>query len=239
MRTFIIIVISSIFLSCHYQQEDPPLPASKANKYSEAEARTFFKDSIAGSDFKEFTSDKFIQFLKRFYPDLKTITQSALLYAMEEPLVDTSNIDDSDEWFRVTVDPCFRNPYSIIVKKEASKCLITLKITNGFGCQYTGMLTSLTNFVYSKESFDTITRNLSNLHFWSLKKDTTCHGGLDGEEWLLEAVSNGNYNAIYRWAPQSCGDSTTRKLAEIVKHLAARSRLDEILSVLGAPKSGL
>ena len=239
MRPFLLFIMISVAFACQNNQTGSGEPTVKEIQYTEAEARQFFEDSIAGPDQKEFTSEKFPRFLKRYYPQLSTKTPTALIYAMEEPFVDTTRIDTTKQWFRVTVDPCFRRPYSMIVEKNSGRSSLTIKVTNGFGCQYPGMLTSTTKFRFVGELYDTVAAKLKSFNFWALGDDTSCHGGLDGEEWLIEAASKGKYNAIYRWVPQHCGDSTTRKLANMVKHLATESRLDAILSAIGAPKSGL
>jgi hypothetical protein len=239
MRPFLLVIVLSATFACQHRQNGSGEITVKEMVYTEANARKFFEDSIAGPDEKEFTSEKFPRFLKRLYPNAKTKTRNALIYAMEEPFVDTTRIDTAKQWFRVTVNPCFRRPYSMIVEKSSGKSSLTIKVTNGFGCQYPGVLASTTKFKFVGELYDTVTTKLASLNFWALGDDTTCHGGLDGEEWLIEALDKGKYNAIYRWVPQSCGDNTTRKLANMVKHLAAESRLDAILSAIGAPKSGL
>lgn len=239
MRPFFLFIAISVTFSCQHRDEGSGEPAIKEMAYTEADARKFFEDSIAWPDDKEFTSEKFPRFLKRYYPELKTITRNALIYAMEEPYIDTFHIDTAKHLFRVTVDPCFRKPYSMIVEKSGGKSSLTIKVTNGFGCQYPGTLASTTKFRFVGQLYDTVASRLESLNFWALGDDTTCHGGLDGERWLIEALDKGKYNAIYRWVPQHCGDSTTRKLASIVQHLATESRLDAILGAIGAPKSGL
>jgi len=238
MRPFLLLITMSLVLSCHNRQKSSSEPIVKEIVYTEADARKFFEDSVAGPN-EEFTSERFPRFLKRYYPELKTKNLNALIYAMEEPFVDTTRIDTAKYWFRVTVNPCFRRPYSILVEKSSGKSSLTIKITNGYGCQYPGVLTSTTKYRFVGELYDTVATTLRNLHFWTLDKDTTCQGGLDGEQWLIEAMDNGRYNAIDRWAPQHCGDSTTRSIANLVKHLAAESRLDAILSAIGAQKSRL
>ncbi len=238
MRPFLLFIVISLALSCKNRQESSGVPGSKEKVYTEADARIFFEDSVAGPD-GEFTSEKFPRFLKRYYPELKMKSRNALIYAMEEPFVDTAQIDTAKYWFRVTVDPCFRRPYSIIVEKSAGKSSLTIKISNGYGCQYPGLLTSTIKYRFVGELYDTVATTLKNLHFWTLSEDSTCHGGLDGEQWLIEAMDNGRYNAIDRWVPQHCGDSTTRSIANLVKHLATKSKLDAILNAIGAPKSGL
>jgi hypothetical protein len=239
MRPFLFFIVLSVAFACQHRQEGSSKPTIKELAYTEADAKKFFEDSIAGPDHKEFTSEKFPRFLKRYYPQLKTKTRNALIYALEEPFVDTTRIDTSKQWFRVTVDPCFRKPYSMIVEKSSGKSSLTIKVTNGFGCQYPGVLASTTKFKFVGELYDTVATKLETLNFWALGDDTTCHGGLDGERWLIEALDKGKYNVVYRWVPQSCGDSTTRNLANIVRRLATESRLDAILSAIGAPKSGL
>ena len=239
MRPFLLFIVISAAFACQTSDKGTSEPTVKEIQYTEGEARQFFEDSIAGPDNKEFTSEKFPRFLKRYYPQLKTRTRNALIYAIEEPFVDTTKIDTAKQLFRVTVDPCFRKPYIMIVEKNRGKSSLTIKVTNGFGCQYPGVLASTTKFKFVGELYDTVASKLQSLNFWALGNDTTCHGGLDGEEWLIEALDKGKYNAIYRWVPQHCGDSTTRKLAGVVQHLAAESRLDAILSAMGAPKSGL
>ena len=239
MRPFLLLIVISTAFACQQNDKGMSEPIEKEINYTEAEVRKFFEDSIAGPDDKEFTSEKFPRFLKRYFPELKAKTRDALIYAMEEPFIDTTRIDTATQWFRVTVDPCFRQPYSMIVEKSIGKSSLTIKVTNGFGCQYPGLLASTTKFRFVGELYDTVATTLKSLNFWTLGDDTTCHGGLDGERWLIEANDKGKYNAIYRWVPQHCGNSTTRKLANMVEHLASEGRLDAILSAIGAPKSGL
>jgi hypothetical protein len=239
MQPFILFIVIIATFACQHRQSDPGEPSAKEKTYSEADARKFFEDSIAGPDFGEFTIDKFSRFLRRFYPELKSTTRDAIIYAMEEPFIDTTQIDTAKQWFRVTVDPCFRKPYCMVVERKGGKSSLTIKATNGFGCQYPGVLTSTTKYRFVGELYDTVQTDLKSLNFWALGDDTACHRGLDGEEWLIEAVDNGKYNAVYWWAPQYCGDSTTRRLANMIKHLAIESKLDAILRAIGAPKSGL
>ncbi|RYE54095.1 MAG: hypothetical protein EOP48_12995 [Sphingobacteriales bacterium] len=198
MRPFLLVIVISVVFSCQHRQKGSNELVVNQIAYTEADAKKFFEDSIAGPDEKEFTSEKFPRFLKMYYPELKTKTLNALLYAMEETFIDTTEIDTAKHWFRVTVGPCFRKPYSMIVEKSGSKSSLTIKITNGYGCQYPGMLASTTKFKFVGGLYDTIETRLKSLNFWALGNDTTCHGGLDGEEWLIEAVDKGKYNAIYR-----------------------------------------
>lgn len=239
MQPLFLLITISVVIACQHKPRDSGEPKIKELTYTEAEARKFFEDSIAGPDQKEFTSEKFPRFLQKYYPGLKTKTRDALIYAMEEPFIDTTLIDTAKQWFRVTIDPCFRLPYTLLVEKTKGKSALILKISNGFGGNYPGVLASTTKYRSVGALYDTIATTLRGLNFWTLREDTACHRGLDGETWLIEAIDRGRYNAIYRWVPQDCGDSTTRRLANLVKHLATESRLDAVLNAIGAPKSGL
>jgi hypothetical protein len=203
-------------------------------------ARKFFEDSVAGLDIFEYPEEKFTRFLSRFYPNLKAKKPTSIIYAFEEPFVDTTYINPSTKWFRITVDPCFRLPYCFVLEKVNDKSTMTLKITNGFGCQYPGILSSTTKFVNAKNLYDSVSLRLKEANFWNLSyKDTVCRGGLDGETWTIEAIEKGRYNIISRWCPQTCGDSTSLMIGKIGKLLGKQSNIDGILQALGASKSGL
>ena len=211
--------------------------ASKSAR--DSTARSYFKTHIAGGNINNFPEELFAAFIADFYPELKTAYTNLFLYAMEEDFIDSCAIDSSRQMFRVTVDPCFRRPYCIVVEKKAGKGSLSIKITDGYGGQYPGLLASTTRFQFVGDMYDQVSRKLDSLRFFELGKDTTCGMGLDGEWWLLEFVERGRYNAIHRWVPQHCGDSTTRQLARLVKEVARQGNLDEILVAIGAPPSDL
>lgn len=182
----------------------------------------------------------FAYFFKTYYPEIKTkIPFDAFPYAFEEEYIDTTKIDSSRNWFRLIVKPCFRLPYCFVVTKKGDKTFLTTKITNGDGGYHTGTLISTTKFSFSDTLYDNISKQLNSQNFWKLGIDTTCHGGTDGETWMFEAMENGKYNIFARWYPQDCGDSTTQSLSKIGLTLSKLSRLDNILTAIGAPKSGM
>lgn len=189
---------------------------------------------------QEDSTKTFEYFFKTHYPDIKTkIPFDAFPYAFEEEYIDTTKIDSSRQWFRLIVNPCFRSPYCFVVEKKDGKTFLTTKITNGRGGYFTGVLISTMRFPFGDTLYNNISKQLHFQNFWGLGIDTTCHGGLDGETWMFEAIENGKYNIFDRWAPQNCGDSTTLRLSKIGILLAKLSKLDNVLTAIGAPKSGM
>jgi hypothetical protein len=120
------------------------------------------------------------------YPDLKSKNKyDPFVYALEEPYIDTTQIDSSKYWFRIVVRPCFRLPYCFIFEKKNGKSFLTTKITNGDGAYYTGVLISTMRFPFGDTLYNKISSQLQSLNFWKLGKDTTCYGGFDGETWTF------------------------------------------------------
>lgn len=180
----------------------------------------------------------FNYFFKKHYPDIKTkIPFNAFPYAFEEEYIDTTKIDTSRWWFRIIVDPCFRQPYCFVAEKKGDKTILTTKITNGKGGYHAGVLVSTTKFHFRDTLYENISKQLNSENFWKLGTDTTCFRHLDGETWLFEAIENGKYNVFSRRTPQYCGNSTTKSLSHIGINLAELCKLDNILAGIGAPKS--
>ncbi|MEP7256027.1 MAG: hypothetical protein ABI666_09630 [Ferruginibacter sp.] len=240
MRYYFILLILFLF-SC----KDSVKKVDKPKGWTEEQKRNYFADNFAQQyGFGQFNGNDstktFSHFFVTQYPDIKTgYSSNAFPYAFEEEYIDTTKIDSSRHWFRLIVKPCFRNPYCFIVEKKNKKVFLTTKITNGNGGTYTGVLIATLKFQFDDTLYDNISRRLSTSNFWKLGIDTTCHGGFDGETWTFEALENGKYNFIWRWVPQDCGDGTTINLSKIGLQLGKLSGLDDILTALGAPKSGL
>ena len=241
MRPFIFISIIFFLLSC--KENDKKIDTPKA--WTEQQKRNYFADNFAGQygfgQFSEKDSTKtFLYFFKTQYPDIKAKTPfDAFPYAFEEEYIDTTKIDTARLWFRIIVRPCFRLPYCFVVEKKFGKTYLTTKITTGSGGINTGTLFSTMKFTFGDTLYDDISKKLNSLNFWKLGIDSTCHGGFDGETWMFEAIENGKYNIFARWVPQGCGDSTTIRLSKIGINLAKLSKLDNILTAIGAPKSGM
>jgi hypothetical protein len=219
---------------CKNETQRADQPKVNQEQWTEEQKRAFFNDSISIFRIGSVdSSNEFSYFFKKHYPDIKAKYSDAFIYAFEEPIIDTSQIDTAAHWFRLTVEPTFRLPYCLIIEKKKERASLTTKVTNGSGGSHSGTLALNIKYPLADTVYDNIVNQLKVLNFWALGRDTTCQGGMDGETWILEAIDKGRYNVISRWSPQRCGDSTTRQLAQLGLRIRERSRLEKVLAVLG------
>jgi hypothetical protein len=241
MRYLPILTALLLLLSC----ADKTPQVNKPKSLTEEQKRKIYTDSFAFTD-RDFPDRRdntasFEAFMNKHYPDLKAKNKyDAFIYALEEPYVDTTKIDTSKHWFRLTVRPVFRKPYCLIVEKQGDKSFLTTKITNGDGGYNTGTLAVQMKFQYRDTLYNNLIKDLERLNFLNMPlHDTTCGPGLDGETWTFELLEAGKYKLLGRWLPERCGDSKTKQLALLGLRIRELSRLDKILTVLGERKSGM
>jgi hypothetical protein len=232
------------FVACH-RQASKPIPSSK---WSEAQKRNYFVDSFAyktgsGRYYKslgEDSSKSFGSFLRRQYPDLHTAYYTdPLPYALEEEYIDTTRIDSSREWVRFIVYSFFELPYSIVLERKAGRTYLIAKLADGRGLYHTGQLILASKQVVPDSLTESVFKIVDSLDFWHLREDTSCHGGTDGSEWSIEAILHGKYNKVDRWAPDGCGNSTTRGLAKLGEKLAVVCDLPTLVRACDKRRPGL
>ena len=214
--TCIVILLSSCKLN---DKKDKPIV------WTESHIKQYFIDSIGlvyrGGDDSE-SLNKFSRFMNTFYHNTKAINiNSSIVYALEEPYIDTTKIDTSKKWFRVIVEPTFSLPYCIVAEKINEKTKLTLKMTNGDGGYYSGYL-DFTSTIYRDDSiYNSISKMLDKINYWKLNRlnDTTCPRVLDGQNWTFEAINKGKYNLVNRQSPYNCSSYEMKTLIEIVDSL--------------------
>lgn len=58
------------------------------------------------------------------------------------------------------------------------------------------------------ENVANFSATLAKADFWNMQPDEPRRGlGLDGAEWILEGVQNGEYHIVVRWCPATKSDS--------------------------------
>lgn len=239
VRPALIIITLAALAACKNKHKDK----LNSKPWTEEQKHKFYADNLSGQD-NYFsggdTSINFVSFMDEQYPELKAKNKyDPFIYALEEFYIDTTRIDTAKHWIRITVEPCFRKPYCLILEKKDDKSILTTKITSGDGGYYPGVLIATTRFQFGDTLYDAISDQLSLLDFWNLGKDTSCHGGFDGEIWIFEAIEKRKYNMVERWVPQGCGNDNTTQLSRIGIMLAKLGRLDNILEAIGERKSDL
>ena len=234
MRILYFVIFLVLLFACGDTKQNVNYSKTTSNQWTEEQKRNYFNDSIAiFIERQSGINHDFLYFFKQQYPDVKAKYIDPFIYAFEEPIVDTTKIDTAIKWFRLTVEPCFRLPYCLIVEKKKGKTFLTTKVTNGDGGYYSGTLALNMKFLLQDSICDNLINQLHMLNFWTLAADTTCHGGLDGETWIFESIDKGKYNVLSRWYPQECGNMRTKQLAQLGLRLREYSRLEKVLATLG------
>jgi hypothetical protein len=234
------LIYTTIFLftivSCKHNDENRNIVGT-GNKWSSERIRKYFIDSIAlrngnGKFGNGDSLNDFDKFSKTFFSDIKAKNiNDPLIYAFNESYIDTTRIDKNQEWLRITVDPCFDIPYCIIVEKVNNRTKLTIKMTNGYGCYYSGYLNFFNSQFLTDTAFSNISQKLNDLNFWKLGNDTTCGRVLDGENWTFEAIAKGRNNLVKRHSPTVCTSIETKTLLSIANDLKKLSRLTDFLSL--------
>ena len=236
IRIFGIFFLGLTIYACHMGSLETT--ADKPDTWNEERKRTYFQDSIAfrmynGKGGEGDSLNNFNIFSRTMFADIKASNiLDPLIYALEEPYIDTTKIPADKRWIRITVSPTFRKPYCIVIEKKMRTTLLTAKMTNGQGGYMTGVMDLTMTKTIDDSIFNSLSNQLVQLNFWELSADTTCSSGFDGEYWTFEAIENGEYNLLYRWSPKFCGNESTKRLSEIGEDLRFLSKIHECASLL-------
>ena len=121
-------------------------------------------------------------------------------------------VDDLDaEIYRITFIPTFSNPIKIRVEKHKNEYFLIAKRLSGQGGFDAGKLKTEKRRRLRPQEWNRLLDLLKGAGFWGLpplEKEpepnekgevTIC---LDGSEWVIEGVRNGQYHAVNRYCPE-------------------------------------
>lgn len=152
----------------------------------------YFPSGVLGEDKKLST------FVEEWY--------SKHLKALKEPsLYELSQKDKDVEIYRFLWLRSFHHPISVrieINKDGTSK--LTSKEANGAGGYDPGRLVRNKTVVLDANTTSWFLGRLMESDYWNLptleRKDTV---GVDGAQWVIEAVKDGKYHVVDRWSPEN------------------------------------
>jgi hypothetical protein len=237
MRTLIYITFFILTIASCRQSDKNKIFVETENKWSSERIKKYFIDSIAlrnanGKFGYGDSLNDFDKFSKTFFSDIKAKNiDDPFIFAFNENYIDTTQIDKNLEWLRITVDPCFGIPYCIVAEKLNNRTKLTIKMTSGYGCYYSGYLNFFNSQFLTDTAFNNISQKLNNLNFWKLGNDSTCEKVLDGERWTFEAIEKGKYNLVKRHSPTVCNSIETKTLLSIANELKKFSELNDFLNL--------
>ena len=127
---------------------------------------------------------------------------SKSLARMKEPKLPEMAKDKKVIAYRLTIPPTWGNPIAIRIQREGDVYLISSRRLNGEGGYDPGKLVEQKNAKLANADASALEALLVALRFFEMPtEDGTV--GCDGDEWILEGVSDGKHHVVQRWCPWS------------------------------------
>lgn len=128
------------------------------------------------------------------------------LEALKEPsLWDLSQARGPDEVYRFLWLRSFHHPVSVRLSISSDGTgTLTTKVCTGAGGYEPGKLIVNRNEKIGADRVKWFLDRIDEQQYWSLPTEEEDPNtiGLDGAQWVLEAVKNGNYKVVDRWSPE-------------------------------------
>jgi len=175
------------------------------------------KDSLtvyfkAKSNEQDKTADGLSDFANRWY--------SQMLFALKEPVL--KDYKGSKEIYRFTWLRTFNHPISIRLECQDGNVLLFSKVCDGKGGYQPGKIMFDKYLTLTTGAIDICRKKVEEAAFWSQPTEIKSEG-LDGSEWIIEAVKNGKYHMVVRWSPD---EDQSEKFRAIGKYLISLSRIE-------------
>jgi hypothetical protein len=153
---------------------------------------------------------------------------SAELHALGEiPLSEFTRVADA-EVYRLMILPTWGNPIAVRVYKSGNLYHLSARRTDGQAGFDPGKSVEAKDVDLDVDDSKTFEGLLKNLNFFKLPTDDDVHG-FDGDEWILEGVSEGRYHVVDRWCATSYNPQKRGLTAFVAlcKFLVDKSKLSE------------
>jgi hypothetical protein len=150
------------------------------------------------------------------------------LELMKEPCLPEFAKDASAEVYRILILPTWGNPIVVRVQRRGKKFSLSARRLDGQAGYDPGKLVETKDIDLSSEDSIALDSLIQNLSFFQLAVDDDVKG-FDGDEWILEGVSQGKYHVVQRWCAKDY-DPKKRKLTtflDLFKFLLDKSTLSE------------
>jgi len=150
------------------------------------------------------------------------------LERMNEPRLLARTKDPNAEIYRFTILPTWGNSITVRVQRHAELYSLSARRLDGQAGYDPGKLAESKDIELDANDSKTLEVLIQNLNFFRLPTDDGVMG-FDGDEWIMEGVSHGNYHVVERWC---AGDYNPRKrglkpFLALCKFLIDRSTLSE------------
>lgn len=129
---------------------------------------------------------------------------STQLAALREPSLLALSKNKPAESYRFLWLRTFHHPVAVRVDVHADgTAMLTVKETSGAGGYSPGRLVTSKSRALSKPETESFLQAIKAAGFWTLPGPIPPNAGMDGAEWSVEGVKDGNYHVVTRWSPTS------------------------------------
>jgi hypothetical protein len=120
------------------------------------------------------------------------------LQRMGEPRLPTIAQDVSAQVYRLVIFPTWGNTISVRVQRHGELYSLSARRLDGQAGYNPGNLVESRDVELNARDSITLEGLIQNLRFFQLPTDDAVRGN-DGDEWVLEGVSDGKYHIVQRW----------------------------------------
>ena len=150
------------------------------------------------------------------------------LERMNEPRLPGFARDVNADVYRIMILPTWGNTIVVRVQRHGALYSLSARRLDGQGGYDPGKLVEAKDIELDADDSKSLATLIQNLNFFKLPAEDSVIG-FDGDEWIIEGVSQGKYHVVVRWCADSY-DPEKRKLTAFLalcKFLLDKSALSE------------
>ena len=99
---------------------------------------------------------------------------------------------------------------------------LTTKMTSGAGGYGPGQILHNRTSTLTREQTEWFLGKIEDNKFWRLSAVDKTRMGLDGAQWIIEGVKDGNYHIVDRWSPEG---GPVRTIGLLMLHKLAKVKI--------------
>jgi hypothetical protein len=171
---------------------------------------------------------KYSEWAARWYASELRALEEPSLYENESPADSKSTKDLNAEIYRITILPTWGNAVCIRVHRNGELFDLSARRLDGQAGYDPGKLVESKNVTLSTQDSKTLAMLIQNMNFFHMPAEDDVRG-FDGDEWIIEGVSKGNYHVAERWCAEAYNPRKRNltALLDLCKFLMNKSRLSE------------
>ena len=147
---------------------------------------------------------------------------------MKEPKLPALAKEMNAEAYRILILPTWGNPICVRVQKHGEVYGLSARRLSGQGGYDPGTLVETKDLELGAEDSKALDVFIRNLSFFEMPTDDAVYGK-DGDEWILEGVSNSKYHVVQRWCAETYNPEKRKlkPLLALVRFLLDKSTISE------------